>query len=165
MASVVVIATVVAAIAVIGSPSRQRLLRLDERRVNDLEAIASQVRVYRNQHGGMPASLATLSAEPGVRVPRDPASAQPYGYEALGGADYRLCARFDTDTADTTDPQGPPRAAAASGNARTSRSNSRLPKWYAETYSVANSTRYRKASRAERYGRGFGTGTGNATSA
>ena len=110
--SVVVIATVVAAIAVIGSPSRQRLLRLDERRVNDLEAIASQVRVYRNQHGGMPASLATLSAEPGVRVPRDPASAQPYGYEALGGADYRLCARFDTDTADTTDPRAPPRAAA-----------------------------------------------------
>lgn len=111
VASVVVIATVVAAIAVIGSPSRQRLLRLDERRVNDLEAIASQVRAYREQHDSMPASLVTLSAEPGVRVPRDPASAQPYGYEALGGADYRLCARFDTDTADS-DAQTSPRAAA-----------------------------------------------------
>ena len=112
VASVVVAATIVAAIAVIGSPSRQRLLRMDERRVNDLEAIASQVQAYRNQHGSMPASLATLSAEPGVRVPIDPASAQPYGYAALGGADYQLCARFDTDTADTTDPQTWPRAAA-----------------------------------------------------
>lgn len=118
VASVVVAATIVAAIAVIGSPSRQRLLRMDERRVNDLEAIASQVQAYRGQHGGVPASLDALSGEPGVRVPQDPASGQPYGYEVLGGGDYRLCARFDTDTADTTDPQAWPRASWVHGMGR-----------------------------------------------
>ena len=118
VAGLVVAATVVAAIMVIGSPSRQRLLRLDERRVNDLEAIASQVQAYRNQHGGLPASLAALSAEPGVRVPQDPASGQAYGYDVLGGADYRLCARFDTDTADAIDPRPWPRAAWAHGAGR-----------------------------------------------
>lgn len=103
VASVVVVAAIVAAIAVIGPPSRQRLLRLDERRVNDLQAIQLQVEMYRSQHGRMPASLAALATQPGVRVPRDPASGQPYGYDAIGGDGYRLCAQFDTDTAQSTD--------------------------------------------------------------
>lgn len=104
-ASVVVVATIVAAIAVMGPPSRQRLLRLDERRVNDLQVIQSQVEMYRDQHGAVPASLAVLATQPGMRVPRDPASRQPYGYEAIDGAGYRLCAQFDTDTAQSADVQ------------------------------------------------------------
>ncbi len=118
VASVVVIATIVAAIAVIGSPSQQRLLRLDERRVADLQAIANQVEAYRNEHGRVPASLAVLAAAPGVRVPQDPASRQAYGYEVLGAAEFRLCARFDTDSSDAGEPQPWGRAAWAHGTGR-----------------------------------------------
>jgi len=114
----VVIATIVAAISVIGSPSQQRLLRLDERRVNDLQALASQVQAYRNEHGRLPASLAVLEAEPGVRVPRDPESGEPYAYEVLGAVEFRLCARFDTDSSDSTPPQPWMRAAWVHGAGR-----------------------------------------------
>jgi len=105
VASVVVVATIVAAIAVMGSPARQRLMRLDERRVGDLDRIASAVQVYHAQHGKPPASLAALEAEPGVRLPRDPATQQAYGYAVVGKAEFEVCARFDTDTAESTDPQ------------------------------------------------------------
>lgn len=105
VASLVVVATIVAAIAVMGSPSKQRLMRLDERRVVELGNIADQIEAWRNEHGHIPGSLAELAAAPGVRVPQDPASGQPYGYEVLGASEYRLCAQFDTDTAAETDPQ------------------------------------------------------------
>lgn len=105
VASLVVVATIVAAIAVMGSPSKQRLMRLDERRVVELGNIADQIEAWRNEHGHIPGSLAELAAAPGVRVPQDPASGQSYGYEVLGASEYRLCAQFDTDTAAETDPQ------------------------------------------------------------
>jgi type II secretory pathway pseudopilin PulG len=104
-ASAVVLAAIVAAIAVMGSPARQRLMRLDERRVDDLNRIATTIDVYRTQHGRLPASVAELGGQPGMRIPQDPESGQPYGYEMLGATEYRLCAKFDTDTAETTDPQ------------------------------------------------------------
>lgn len=105
VAGIVVLAAVIAAIAVMGSPSQQRLMRLDERRVDDLGRIAMAIDAYHKEHGRPPASLAALAAEPGVRLPQDPESRQPYGYEVLGKAEYRLCAQFDTDTAEATDPQ------------------------------------------------------------
>jgi hypothetical protein len=104
-ASIVVIATIVAAIAIMGSPSRQRLLRLDERRVDDLQRIATAIDAYDRQHGGAPPTLAALAATPGVRLPSDPESGRPYGYERTGEAEYRLCAEFRTDTADATGPR------------------------------------------------------------
>jgi hypothetical protein len=105
VASLVVVATIVAAIAVMGSPSKQRLMRLDERRVDELGNIANQIESWRNEHGRLPGSLAELAAAPGVRVAQDPASGRPYGYEVLGASEYRLCAQFDTDTAIEVDSQ------------------------------------------------------------
>lgn len=104
-ASIVVVATIVAAIAIMGSPSRQRLLRLDERRVDDLQRIVTAIDAYDRQHGAAPPTLAALAAEPGVRLPSDPESGRPYDYERLGESEYRLCAEFRTDTADATEPQ------------------------------------------------------------
>lgn len=118
VAGIVVLATVIAAIAVMGPPSRQRLMRLDERRVDDLNRIANAVMAYHNEHGGPPASLDVLAAEPGVRLPRDPESKQPYGYEVLGKAEYRLCAQFDTDTSESTEPQAWLRAPWVHGRGR-----------------------------------------------
>lgn len=118
VASLVVLATIVAAIVVMGPPSQQRLMRLDERRVEDLNRIAMAINVYRSQHGRLPASLAELGGEPGMRIPQDPESRQPYGYKMLGAAEYRLCAGFATDTAEAIDPQPWPGADWAHGAGR-----------------------------------------------
>lgn len=107
VASVVVLASIVAAIAVMGPPSRQRLLRMDERRIQDLGVLAGQVRAWHRQHGRLPASLGELAGEPGVHVPQDPATGAGYGYEALGEREFRLCADFATDTAQVARAVGP----------------------------------------------------------
>ena len=83
-----------------GSPERQRELLTDERRVNDLRAIAEEV--YRlwtaapPEERKLPSALATLANRPG-RVPvetRDPLTREPYGYRAGEGSVYQLCATF-----------------------------------------------------------------------
>ena len=104
VAGIVVLATVVAAIVVMGPPSQQRLQRLDERRIADLGRIQLAVQSYRNMHDGLPVSLAALAEKPGMRLSIvDPASGEPYGYEPTGDSGYRLCARFATDTANAMD--------------------------------------------------------------
>jgi len=104
VASVVVAATVVAAVVVIGSPAAQRELRLDQRRINDLQHIAQLVELHVRQHDALPPDLAALARQPGQRIDAtDPADGTPYGYEATGPRGYRLCASFATDTAVTRD--------------------------------------------------------------
>jgi len=109
IASVVVGATLVAAIAVLDSPPQQREQRLDARRVQDLQQLESAIEVYHAGHKALPADLAALRAEmPGWNLaPGDPASGAQYGYEVLGDRSYRLCAQFTTDTAAADTPYGP----------------------------------------------------------
>ena len=98
-AGVVVLATIVAAIVSMGSPSTQRDIRMDERRVGDLERIARAVERYEDRHDGLPPDLATLAAEPGQNLAIvDPVGGAAYGYEVTGNDRYRLCAEFVTDT-------------------------------------------------------------------
>ena len=108
IASLVVGATLVAAIAVLDSPPQQREQRLDARRVQDLQQLENAIGVYHAGHKALPADMAALRAEmPGWNLaPGDPASGTPYGYEVLGERSYRLCAEFTTDTAADT-PHGP----------------------------------------------------------
>jgi hypothetical protein len=105
IASVVVVATIVAAIVVMGPPSTQRLSRLDERRVTDLGNLTQAIQAYREAHDRLPADLPENAAEPCSRRAIDvPGTSQPYGYAVLGAREYQLCARFDTDTAATMEP-------------------------------------------------------------
>ena len=100
VASVVVLATVVASLWVTGSPSAQREARIDERRVSDLALIRDAIRSYTQEHGALPADLAELKIQPGIRLPiADPVTGAPYEYVATGARTYQLCARFTTDTA------------------------------------------------------------------
>ncbi len=71
VASIVVLATVVASVWVTGSPSAQREARIDERRVSDLEHIRDAVRSYTQQHGALPADLAELKIQPGISLSTD----------------------------------------------------------------------------------------------
>jgi hypothetical protein len=99
-ACVVVVAALVGAIQVMGTPAQQRLLRLDERRVEDLRELARVINAYHDAHDALPASLAFLDSQPGQDLSiADPASAKPYRYEPGKGGKYRLCAIFATDSA------------------------------------------------------------------
>lgn len=99
-AAVVVVATIVAAVATMGLPSTQREIRLDERRVRDLQRIVTAVHAHAGNHGSLPPDLATLAAQPGLRLAiADPVDASPYTYEPIDERTFRLCAVFTTDTA------------------------------------------------------------------
>lgn len=101
-ASVVVVTTVIAAILVMGSPSTQRELRLDQKRVGDLGRIANAVRNHAERHGALPKDLTTLASQPGRWISFvDPKDGSPYAYEVTGARTFRLCAVFATDTAKT----------------------------------------------------------------
>lgn len=107
-ASVVVLATVVAAVLVMDPPSVQRDARLDSRRVDALNHIVRLVDSHVQVHGELPPDLATLAAQPGLQLSiADPVTGVPYDYTATGGLDYTLCAVFVTDTAKVLAQGGP----------------------------------------------------------
>jgi hypothetical protein len=79
-----------------GSPGEQRLLRLDDARLDGLRMLAGAIDAYWNASGRLPATLAeVLDAQRLQRLPADPATAAPYAYEPLDSDRYRLCATFD----------------------------------------------------------------------
>jgi hypothetical protein len=99
-AAAVIVATVVGAIVLIGTPGEQRQLRMDDRRLDDLRQIEAVARAYRERTGAFPAGLDALAAQPGVALSvADPVTAAPYAYRRLGKGGFSLCAVFATDTA------------------------------------------------------------------
>lgn len=96
-----VVLAVGAGLFLLDSPARQRMRRLDGRRVEDLRLIAESVDLFYTRHERMPASLEELAREPGVSVrAHDPTTAEPYEYRALGERSYEVCAVFDVGTAE-----------------------------------------------------------------
>lgn len=99
-AAVVAVATIAGAISVMGTPGEQRAARIDDRRVDDLVALDNAVRAYAEKHERLPQDLATLTRQPGRRLPlTDPQHGTPYEYLVTAKHRYRLCAVFTTDTA------------------------------------------------------------------
>jgi hypothetical protein len=84
---------VVAGIFVLGSPATQRERRLDQRRVEDLGDIANTIELYYLQHKRLPQALDADGPEY-RRVPRDPATTQPYEYRVIDAERYEVCAVF-----------------------------------------------------------------------
>ena len=85
-----------------GSPARQRLSASDERRSEDLEAIARVIRDRWTAARGpeapvLPKTIKELPESASLRL-TDPISGEPYRYTPLGGARYELCAHFQADT-------------------------------------------------------------------
>lgn len=98
-AGFVIAAAVLAALSVTGMPGEQRILRMDERRVDDLQAIEAAVQDHAHQRGRLPASLQGL-AEATHRSLRlvDPDTGAGYEYVAVDARRYRLCAEFARDS-------------------------------------------------------------------
>lgn len=100
-AAVIVIGTLVAAMWIMESPSKQRDRRIDQRRVEQLDAISDAIDAWARVKGSMPSSLAELAGQPGASlVIVDPVVGAPYGYEVTAIFDYTLCATFATSTSD-----------------------------------------------------------------
>lgn len=91
-AGLAVLASLAATVAVIGTPARQRLARLDERRVEDIDALHDAIEVHARGPRGLPATLADLDAP--ARARRDPATGRAYRYDRRDTERYRLCADF-----------------------------------------------------------------------
>lgn len=93
--SLAVAASVLAGLYLAGSPAEARLLRLDDRRVDDLRSIMWATSEYWRSHGHLPPALDSLplAAADHMSV-RDPVTGVLYGFTATGDSTYSLCAAF-----------------------------------------------------------------------
>jgi hypothetical protein len=97
VASVLAVAAIVFAFTVMGSPFKQRQLRLDDRRIQDLQTIQYQVINFWQQKEKLPEKLADL-ANPlsGFSIPVDPEFEKGIVYEYNKKSDltFELCSTF-----------------------------------------------------------------------
>lgn len=98
VAAVAVIA-IIAGLLVVGSPAEQRRLRLDDRRVSDLQSLARALQRRHERTGGLPSRLEDvvdgliLSA-----LPLDPVTHDPYEYMIVDSSRFQLCATFSGES-------------------------------------------------------------------
>lgn len=96
-----VVATVIGGIMLLGSPTKERMRKLDERRIENLIKITNAINLYWTRHKGLPPSIEELSREPGINImPLDPETGQSYEYKVLDEKNYQLFANFAYDTAE-----------------------------------------------------------------
>ena len=99
IATTSVLAAAVTGFWLLGSPAQQRLISLDEERIQALSTIA----------GAIHSEMITAEGEPEKTLPgdlpeyiadaknfRDPATNEPYEYQRISDTTYQLCATFDT---------------------------------------------------------------------
>lgn len=89
---------VVAGFFVVGSPASQRLIRLDDRRVSDLQTLQSQIINYWQAKEKLPSDLSELKNDiSGFVPPVDPQTGNSYEYKKVSESPitFELCAVFD----------------------------------------------------------------------
>ena len=98
-----VVTAAVSGLVLLGPISEERALRVDARRVTDLQAISTATNLYWTRHSKLPPSLFELSQEPGVRIRiADPVDRELYGYQPSDSIQYSLCATFEEKTREFT---------------------------------------------------------------
>lgn len=101
LSSVVIVAAIVGGFFVIGTPAKQRMIRLDSQRVSDLMNIQWQVVSFWQETEVLPKELADLSDSiSGFKAPLDVVTGQQYEYRILGDFNFELCATFDSENLD-----------------------------------------------------------------
>lgn len=105
--SVILAAVVTACVIVVagyglfiaGSPTQERMRRLDAQRLNDLQSITYAVDQFYALKTQLPASLEELQRQREVYVSsiRDPETQAFYEYQKAGATSYELCATFATE--------------------------------------------------------------------
>jgi len=97
--SVLILASIIFGFFLVGSPSTQRSIRLDNQRVSDLQNIQYQIINYWTQKETVPESLDALQ-DPisGFSMPLDPITNTPYLYQKKSATTFEICAVFDVDS-------------------------------------------------------------------
>lgn len=95
LSAALVVSALVGGFFLVGSPSQQRLVRLDEQRMNDLQNIQYEVVNYYQQTAKLPENLDTLK-DPlrGYIAPVDPVTDASYEYKKVADLQFELCATF-----------------------------------------------------------------------
>ncbi len=94
---VLVLAAIVTGFILVGSPAKQRAIRFDTQRENDLQNIQWQVLSYWQQKNKLPSALKDLNDSiSGSIIPVDPESNTPYEYSVkpTSTTSFQLCAIF-----------------------------------------------------------------------
>jgi hypothetical protein len=81
-------------LGVAGTPSRQRSLEADQKRVQDLRQLAWAVQAWQKRNRALPAQLSDLRTGTAAARFNDPESGKPYGYRCLSDTRYEVCAEF-----------------------------------------------------------------------
>src|SRR3989344_75378 len=101
--AVVVVAFIVGAFFIVGSPKQARLEQIDQQLVNDLQSIQWQIVNYWQRKGAVPTALVDLNDSiSGYTVPVDPETKLPYEYTANFNPalpSFELCATFNSNSA------------------------------------------------------------------
>jgi len=91
-----VIISVIIGFVVMGSPAQQRMKRLDDERISDLQGIQGQIINYWQRKSVLPDTLNNLEDSiSGYAVPTDPDTDEPYVYRVKGELAFELCSTFD----------------------------------------------------------------------
>jgi len=99
VASAVVLISIFGGFFITGTPVHQRQVRLDERRVGDLQMIQNEIVNYWMQKGEIPESLDVLENDiTGFKPPVDPETNAAYEYRIVDPLTFELCAVFKTST-------------------------------------------------------------------
>ena len=106
IACVVVAGSIVWGFSVLGSPRTQQLLKYDEQKVNDLQNINSQIQNFYQLKNKLPATLNDVIGINGYygTLPVDEQTGQAYEYRITSSGKYELCANFNLESPDTTNP-------------------------------------------------------------
>ena len=81
----------------VGSPVGERMRRFDDRRIQDLMAIQSQIINYWQVKESLPQTIDQLRDDiRGFIPPRDPETGESYEYRIMGPLKFEICADFKT---------------------------------------------------------------------
>ncbi len=97
ISTILVLGAIFCSFSIMGSPFKQRLLRLDDRRINDLQSIQYQIINYWQQKEKLPAKLSDLSNPISYySLPVDPEfeKGNTYEYIPKDKLKFELCATF-----------------------------------------------------------------------
>lgn len=98
IATLVIVAAVIAGLVLIEGPGKARTDRFDAERINNLNGLAHLIDAHYREHRDMPADLSEIEEEYDFdRLSLDPRTDEPYPYERLSENSYRLCATFENE--------------------------------------------------------------------
>lgn len=95
-----VVAALAYGIVIAGSPGQERLHRMDEQRLSELQQISSSIDLFYEREGRLPGSLSELQSSryTYVNAVQDPDTGIPYEYTVRSQTTYELCATFSLPT-------------------------------------------------------------------